>query len=99
MRIYQRAFPRRGLRRELLPSAEQYLELEGVHLSGRGAWRSMLCPAHADTNPSLRIHMETGRYRCMACGAVGGDILSLHMLRYGVSFIEAARTLGAWGLV
>lgn len=32
------------------------------------------CPFHDDTNPSMSVSDETGRYRCFACGAAG-DIL------------------------
>jgi hypothetical protein len=32
----------------------------------------------------------------MACCAKGGDVLAFHMQRYGLSFIDAAKALGAW---
>jgi hypothetical protein len=32
----------------------------------------------------------------MACGAAGGDVLAFHRRRHGMTFIEAARALGAW---
>lgn len=82
--------------REGLPTPADYFEREGVKLRGRGVWRSALCPFHGDTSPSLRVHVETGAFRCMSCGAHGGDVLAFHRRRHGMTFIEAARTLGAW---
>ncbi len=82
--------------RELLPEPCGYFEREGVQLIGRGHWRSALCPFHDDTSPSLRVNVETGAFRCMACGAKGGDVLAYHRARHGLSFSQAARDLGAW---
>jgi len=56
----------------------------------------VLCPFHDDHNPSLRVRLDTGGFKCMACGARGGDVLSFHMKRYGLSFKQAAKDLGAW---
>jgi hypothetical protein len=42
------------------------------------------------------VQLDTGGFRCMACGAHGGDVLAFHMQRYGLAFIEAAKALGAW---
>ena len=82
--------------RELLPEPCGYFEREGVRLIGRGHWRSALCPFHNDSRPSLRVNVETGAYRCMACGAKGGDVLDYHRARHGLSFVQAAHDLGAW---
>ncbi len=73
-----------------------YVEREGARLLGRGHWRSALCPFHDDTRPSLRVNVESGAYRCMACGAKGPDVLSFHRQRHGLSFVQAARDLHAW---
>jgi hypothetical protein len=80
----------------LLPAPAQYYEQQGIKLLGAGAWQSAVCPFHDDRNPSLRVHRQTGGYRCMVCGAHGGGILDFHIQRYGLCFIEAARDLGAW---
>lgn len=82
--------------RERLPEPLRYFEAVGLPLLGRGAWRSAVCPFHDDHNPSLRINVETGAYRCMACGAKGGDVLAFHRARHGLSFVQAAQDLGAW---
>ena len=83
-------------RRDRLPSPAAYYAEQGLQLRGNGEWRSAFCPFHGDTRPSLRVRLESGGFRCMACGARGGDVLAFHMQRYGLSFKEAARALGAW---
>jgi DNA primase len=82
--------------RARLPNAPSYFESIGLKLQGHGAWRSALCPFHDDTRPSLRVRVETGAFRCMACGAHGGDVLAFHRQRTGKGFVESARELGAW---
>lgn len=99
----RRAYPTRGLnrpafgfKRDRLPNPVAYYREQGLKLLGGGGWKSAICPFHADTSPSLRVRIETGAFRCMVCGAHGGDVLAFHMLRHGLRFIEAARALGAW---
>lgn len=83
-------------RHSLLPKPVGYFAAHGIKLFGTGIWKSALCPFHNDNTPSLRINIETGGFRCMACGQHGGDILAFHMQHYGLRFNEAARQLGAW---
>lgn len=99
----RRANPTRGLtrpafafKRDRLPNPADYFQAEGLNLTGGGEWKSAVCPFHDDTKPSLRVRIETGAFRCMVCGAHGGDLLAFHMQRHGLRFIEAARALGAW---
>jgi DNA primase len=82
--------------RSRLPEPASYFESAGLKIMGRGPWRSARCCFHEDSRPSLRINLETGSYRCMACGAKGGDVLAFHRARHGLSFAQAARDLGAW---
>ena len=82
--------------RARLPNALSYFESIGLKLTGRGVWRDAVCPFHDDSRPSLRVRLESGAFRCMACGAHGGDVLAFHRLRTGKGFVEAARDLGAW---
>ena len=82
--------------RERLPDPARYFERDGLRLIGRGCWRSALCPFHDDHSPSLRVNVETGAYRCMVCGAKGGDVLAFHRQRHGLGFVAAVRDLGAW---
>lgn len=91
-------FSRAGGRfhRESLPCPVDYFLGEGLKFVGCGKWKSACCPFHADTKPSLRLRLDSGAFRCMVCGAHGGDVLAFHRLRYGLRFVEAARALGAW---
>ena len=82
--------------RKALPEAITYYEQQGIKLKSSGAWRDAICPFHQDTKPSLRVNVERGSYRCMACGARGGDVLAFHMQKHGLGFIQAIKELGAW---
>jgi DNA primase len=42
----------------------------------------------------MGVSLVDGHFRCHACGARGGDIIALHMLVTGKSFIEAVHELG-----
>ena len=79
-----------------LPDPIQYYETQGIKLKGGGQWLDAICPFHADTKPSLRVNRERGAYRCMACGAHGGDIIAFHMYLYSMPFIAACKALGVW---
>lgn len=85
-----------GLNRALLPNPEDFYLKEGIELKGAGPWRDALCPFHTDTRPSMRVHAETGAFRCMACGQGGGDVLAFLRARQQLGFVEAAQALGAW---
>lgn len=82
--------------RARLPVSTEYYPKQGIELKGHGAWRDAICPFHKDTKPSLRINIEKGAYRCMVCGAHGGDVLAFHQHKHGLNFIEACKQLGAW---
>ena len=82
--------------RKDLPSPIQYFETQGIVLKGKSNWRDAICPFHNDTKPSLRVNIAKGAYRCMACGAHGGDVLAFHQHKYGLTFIDACKQLGAW---
>jgi DNA primase len=82
--------------RQALPPPIQYYDSQGITLKGAGAWRDAICPFHNDTQPSLRINIEKGAYRCMVCGARGGDVLAFHQHKHGLNFVEACKQLGAW---
>ena len=82
--------------RKDLPTSISYYEKQGLKLKGGGAWRDAICPFHADKKPSLRVNIEKGAYRCMVCGARGGDVLAFHMHLHSMPFIAACKALGAW---
>jgi len=85
-----------GFDRTRLPVSTQYYPAQGVTLKGKGAWRDAVCPFHTDTKPSLRVRLETGAFKCMVCGAHGGDVLAFHQQLHGLTFKAAAQQLGAW---
>jgi DNA primase len=89
-------FSQRTVNKDALPSPVSYYNTQGVNLKGKGLWVSAICPFHDDTAPSFRINTEKGAFKCMACGASGGDIIAFQMLRYGQNFIEACKALGVW---
>ncbi|MFA6058602.1 MAG: CHC2 zinc finger domain-containing protein [Taibaiella sp.] len=69
---------------------------EKVKKANRGGYWKVHCPFHDDSNPSLHIHQVSGHFRCHACGAKSGNILAYYMKKTGESFVEAAKSLGAW---
>ena len=83
-------------RRDWLPSPSEYYRAQGLKLRGGTEWKNAVCPFHADTNPSLRVRLDSGGFRCMVCHAKGSDVLAFHMKRTGLPFILAAKDLGAW---
>ena len=88
---------RRAFQRDRMTDPAAYYAREGLTLVGRGEWRSARCPFHDDKNPSLRVRVESGSFRCMTCGAHGGDVVSFHQQKYQQTFKQAAQELGAWG--
>lgn len=89
---------RKAVDRASLPSPEHYLTGRNL-LKGktRGEWVSIRCPVHkggAEAKASLRVSLIDGHFKCMACGASGGDLIALHRLITGMSFLDAVRDLG-----
>lgn len=81
-----------------LPSPLAYLTRRALlKTKVRGEWASICCPVHkggAESHPSMRVSLVDGHYKCMACGASGGDIVALHRLLTGLGFVAAVRELG-----
>ena len=50
------------------------------------------CLWHDDRNPSLSVNLESGLYRCFACGA-SGDLINFHMTQNGMDFETALADL------
>ena len=86
------------LDRQSLPAPLHYLSARGLlKRKPRGEWAAICCPSHkdgAEKNPSLRVSLIDGHFKCMACGAHGGDIVALHRLITGLGFRDAVRDLG-----
>ena len=85
-----------NFRKSAMQPPASYYQGQGLTLTGGGEWKNALCPFHDDSKPSLRVRLDSGGFKCMACGAHGGDVLSFHMQRHGLSFKQAAKDLGAW---
>lgn len=83
--------------RNNLPDAQDYYEnIAGLNLVGRGLWKTTRCDFHGGSD-SMRTNSKTGAFACMAgCGARGGDVLAYHMAAHGLSFIDAAKSIGCW---
>ncbi len=88
--------PRGQFDRERLPEPTEYYARELGKLKGAGPWKTAICPFHKDTSPSLSVKLETGAFRCFACGASGGDLIAFIRQRDGLGFIEACKRLGCW---
>ncbi|MDY0331630.1 MAG: CHC2 zinc finger domain-containing protein [Thiomonas sp.] len=88
--------PAQRFDRARLPDPLAYYAAELGFISSGGVWRSALCPFHKDSHPSLRVNTQTGAFKCMSCGAHGGDVLDFQMQRYGLPFAAAAKAVGAW---
>jgi hypothetical protein len=84
------------INRSLLPDPANFYARELGALKGSGAWRDALCPFHDDTRPSMRVNVQTGAYKCMACGEGGSDLIAFLRRRDGLSFRDACRDLGCW---
>ena len=98
-----RAFKmRRGrFNRALLPTPLAVLSQLGIRPGkpNQGGYWKLCCPFHKngkELNPSLNLHHLNGHYRCHACGAKGGDIVSFYMQITGLGFVDTCITLGAW---
>ena len=97
-RVVLRATWRDKLDRASLPTPLVYLTERGA-LFGRprGEWASIRCPVHKggdELHPSMRVSLVDGHFRCLACGARGGDLVALHRLATGLPFRAAVRDLG-----
>jgi DNA primase len=70
-------------------------EGQEVVARGKGSWKlAGLCPFHSDRHAgSFYIHSDNGAFRCFACDAKGGDIISFVQKKYEMSFREAIEKL------
>lgn len=80
--------------RQRLPEPQAFYESQGLLFKGRGPWRTTSCGFHGGSD-SMRVNVESGAFRCMACGEQGGDVLAYAMQANGWEFIDAAEKLGA----
>ena len=57
------------------------------------AWQSVQCPFHDDTNPSMGVHLPSGGYNCLSCGASGGNPVDFIQNLHDLSFKNALKYL------
>ena len=75
-------------------------ELGQLSKPNQKGWVTALCKFHEDKNPSLRVNVRTGTFRCMACGARGGFIkfyMDVHGCDFPTALIELSRFAGMNG--
>ena len=85
--------------RSLLPPAVSFYERELGRLRRRDrkGWALGNCPFHkSESRRSFSVNLQSGGFHCFGCGAKGGDIVQFIVLRDGLDFKTAAKTLGAW---
>ncbi|MFO1152038.1 MAG: CHC2 zinc finger domain-containing protein [Rhodospirillales bacterium] len=63
-----------------------------LKLVGRGSQRSVLCPFHSEKNPSCKVNLEKGIFRCFGCGAKG-NVLDFVQHMEDASLTDAAEML------
>lgn len=69
------------------------LSEDGVELRDMGHYYCGVCPFHDETKGSFVIYKNTMRFVCFGCG-VKGDAIDYVMLRDGVGYWRALKTLG-----
>jgi DNA primase len=76
-------------------------ELPNAPLVKHGWNDGGLCPFHDDRKTgSFRVNLETGAFKCFACGMAGGDIFAFVMALHGLTFYEALTKIADdWGLL
>lgn len=59
-----------------------------------------LCPFHDDRRTgNFRVNLNTGAFKCFACGARGGDVIDFLQRRDKLTFCEALKALkNMWGV-
>lgn len=83
---------------EALPEPlDYYTSTAGLVLKGpaRSNWKTTSCAFHGGSD-SFSVNIKTGGFLCFNCQAKGGDVLAYHMAAHGLSFVEAAKALGAY---
>lgn len=61
-------------------------------------WIEATCPYHDETHPSFAVNLETGRFRCQACGAHGNFVqLVKHVEQHDTIFDAEQSLLARYG--
>lgn len=87
---------KRKFNRDFIPTlAPKYYAKLYPHLKGKNGWQTVKCLFHEDNNPSLRVCLDHGGFKCFACNA-SGDLVKFHMMTQQKTFNETINDLGAW---
>lgn len=79
-----------------LPLPETYYQQEfpGLKPTNNKNWVSVHCCFHEDRQPSLRLNLRNGSFRCFGCGAHGGNVIAFHCQRYHLTLAQTLIALG-----
>ena len=83
--VYMREFP--------TPTVYYQQEFPNLKIC-ENTWMSVKCCFHEDRQPSLRLNLKNGSFRCFGCGARGGNIIAFHCQRYRLTFAQTILALG-----
>ncbi|MDO9271083.1 MAG: CHC2 zinc finger domain-containing protein [Methylobacter sp.] len=81
------------IKRDISPSYFYRQELPNAKLNRHGWNYGQSCCFCEDKSGSLRIDLETGAFKCIACGVSGGDIIEFTITRYKIQMAEALAKL------
>jgi hypothetical protein len=73
---------------------ESELGTELVSRNSDGWTKNVSCPFHPDQNPSFGVNLNTGAFKCLACGE-HGDLIAFEMRRHNSDFTNALKKLAA----
>ncbi len=86
----------RNINRDLIRAlAPEYYTNLYPQLKNKTGWQTVKCQFHDDRNPSLRVCLDHGGFKCQACN-VSGDLVKFHMMRQQKTFNETINEFGAW---
>ncbi|WP_079053789.1 CHC2 zinc finger domain-containing protein [Streptomyces graminilatus] len=68
--------------------AEVLKHFYGIEAKERAGWQKMLCPLHAEENPSASVSTEKQRWSCFVCD-VSEDSYDVIQREEGIGFREA----------
>lgn len=66
--------------------------LDRLNVKRSGTNYHCISPTHQDDKASMSIHKNGNYFNCFGCG-IGGSVIDLYMILYGISFKEASRRL------
>ncbi len=85
----------RIIRMNQLPSPTAYYQQQFPRLrTAAKEWISVRCCFHEDRQPSLRLNLKNGSFRCFGCETRGGSVIAFHCQRYQLTLAQALIALG-----